>query len=430
MTAAPGGSSFTLTVNGAGFVSASVVNWNGATLSTVYLNGSQLTATVPAANIANAGTPAVTVVNPAPGGGTSNVMSFDVSNPASTLIFSTLDSLYYEGPFVPADFNGDGKVDLASFSNAGLCVQLGVGDGSFQAPICSPIVYEPSASIIAADFNGDGKVDLAATDEFGGVYVSLGNGDGTFGTQTEFTSGPYGSASAGMAAADFNGDGKLDLAIANYPNGVANASAISILLGNGDGTFQSHVDYAVGTPSLFSIAVGDVNGDGKLDLVANGVILQGNGDGTFGSPQPLPLTAGNQIIAADINGDGKLDLVEISSDAAGVNVLPGVSILLGNGDGTFQSPMTFAQSNPLHRVILQVWARSPTSTPTARLTWQYLSRIRRRHPFFSETGTGPFKAQSILQSALTLIGWLRLTSTGTARPTSRFWRRPVNSILT
>jgi hypothetical protein len=346
MTAAPGGSSLTLTVNGAGFVSGSAVNWNGTALSTVYLNSSQLTATVPAANIANAGTASVTVVNPTPGGGTSNVMYFDVSNPASTLIFSALNSLDYFLPLVAADFNGDGKIDLASIGLAGICVQLGVGDGSFQAPICSAAYTDGLASMIAADFNGDGKLDLAATDMFGGVYVSLGNGDGMFGAQTEFPSGPYGSASAGIAAADFNGDGKLDLAIANYPNGVGNASAVSILLGNGDGTFQSHVDYAVGTPNLFSIAVGDFNGDGKLDVVANSVILLGNGDGTFGSPQPLPLTAGNQIITADVNGDGKLDLIEISPDAAGMNVLPGVSILLGNGDGTFQSPTTFSQVNP------------------------------------------------------------------------------------
>jgi hypothetical protein len=172
------------------------------------------------------------------------------------------------------------------------------------------------------------------------VSVLLGNGDGTFQPQLTLTSGPDGSQSLGLAAADFNGDGKLDLVVANYPNVEGSSGSLSVLLGNGDGTFQPRVDYALGTPGLVTVAVGDFNGDGNLDLVSNSVILLGNGDGTFGPPQALPTTAEEQIITADVNGDGKLDLIQLSPESVGV------SVLLGNGDGTFQSAVNYAAKFP------------------------------------------------------------------------------------
>lgn len=136
---APGGPAFTLTVNGTGFVSASVINWNGAALTTTFANSSQLTASVPAANILTASTASITVANPPPGGGSSNVMHFDVSAPVSTLTFSNfynVSSGLSESAtrVVAADFNGDGKLDLAEKLDFSVTVQLGNGDGSFRAP--------------------------------------------------------------------------------------------------------------------------------------------------------------------------------------------------------------------------------------------------------------------------------------------------------
>lgn len=182
-----------------------------------------------------------------------------------------------------------------------------------------------------ADFNGDGRLDLAIPGPqnenwFGtSVAVFLGNGDGTFQPGNDFatSTGPI-----TVATGDFNGDGKPDLAVVGY-----NSATLSILIGNGDGTFQGHVDYAVGVEPT-SVAVGDFNGDGKLDIaVANQYdgtvsVLLGNGNGTFQSP--VTYTAGGNpggIAVADLNGDGKLDLVVATG---------GVSVLLGNGDGTFQ----------------------------------------------------------------------------------------------
>ena len=148
MKSAPGGSSFTLTVNGTGFVSDSVVNWNGAPLATTFVSGSQLTAIVPASDTASAGTAWVTVVSPTPGGGKSNVQYFDILSPAATLTFTQLVPYAFELQFpngsmgILADFNGDGKLDITYASGTGVFVQLGNGDGSFQPPLTVAITDE------------------------------------------------------------------------------------------------------------------------------------------------------------------------------------------------------------------------------------------------------------------------------------------------
>jgi hypothetical protein len=203
-------------------------------------------------------------------------------------------------------------------------------------------------AVVAADFNGDGKLDLAVTNgcldsgcggSYGVVSILLGNGDGTFQAHTEYPlpSRPYTSTST-IAVGDFNGDGKLDLA-------VANGAVVSVLFGNGDGTFQTHVDYgAAGGTS--SVAVGDFNGDGKPDLAVTGggsvSIYLNSGNGTF--PTRSDFSAGGSVAIGDFNKDGKLDLVTLNTCVSASNCSIGtstVSILLGNGDGTFQTQVQY-----------------------------------------------------------------------------------------
>lgn len=317
----PGGPQFTLTINGTGFVSNSTVNWNGSPLATQFVSASQLTATVPAANISKPGSAEITVVSPGPGGGTSNAIAFEVARP---LVVGTFNSSEYPAgseadSVAVGDFNGDGNLDIAvaSLDQGTVSVYLGDGHGAFQY---RGDYSAGSDSVVVGDFNGDGKLDLAVR----GGSVLLGNGDGTFQPPIPFSGGDQ-----GLAVGDFNGDGKLDLASSDY------SGVIYILLGNGDGTFQAPVAYNAGS-SPWGIAVGDFNGDGKLDLATSlsgetvGILL-GNGDGTFQPVVTYPVGNGStlwEIYTADLNGDGILDLVE--------PVQQGMAVLLGNGDGTFR----------------------------------------------------------------------------------------------
>jgi hypothetical protein len=332
--AALGGKGFTLTVNGTSFVSSSVVNWNGSALATTFVSGAQLTATVPASDISKANTASVTVFNPSPGGGMSNIVFFPIALP-TFIAMSRKD--YNTGPSPPAvstgDLNGDGKLDLV-VTNGGddtISVFLGNGDGRFFAP-STYVVGSGPRNIAIADFNGDGKLDLAVT--YPSVSVLLGNGDGTFQNQVQYDAG---AGAWGIAAADVNGDGNMDLVVTN-----TFTTTVSVLLGKGDGTFQPHKDFQAG-PGPRYVAIGDFNGDGKLDLAvanfdsANTItVLLGNRDGTFSAPTPYP--AGSLptfVTAADFNGDGKLDLA-VSNQ--GDNT---ISVFLGNGDGTFQPQVSY-----------------------------------------------------------------------------------------
>jgi uncharacterized protein (DUF2141 family) len=268
------------------------------------------------------------------------------------------------------DVNGDGKLDIVlgnECANSGCLpggaavdVLLGNGDRTFQTAVTyhtggSSGPFFP-VSIAIADVNGDHKPDLVVAN--GGsntVAVLLGNGDGTFHPAVSYGSG--GMFPVSVAVADVNGDGKLDVIVANECADSNCDGSVGVLLGNGDGTFQSAVPYLSGGLYALSVAITDVNGDGNPDLLvatnylvchgglctptgAVGVLL-GNGKGTFQSA--VIYDSGGSypysLVVDDLNGDGKLDVVTANSWSGTMGVL------LGNGDGTFQAAVTYGSGD-------------------------------------------------------------------------------------
>jgi hypothetical protein len=249
------------------------------------------------------------------------------------------------------DFNGDGHLDLAVAdfgflgTGTGVSVLLGSGDGSFQTARSFAAGINPQ-SVAVGDFRGNGILDLAVADEgiypTGMVSVLLGNGDGSFQAPVSYAVGADATA---VAVGDFNGDGKLDRAVANF-----GSNTVSVVLGNGNGSFQAPRNFPVGH-GPHSVAVGDLTGDGKLDLVVadteygngDGVrVLLGNGDGTFQPARTYAAGLGAfSVVVDDFTGDGILDLA-VAAAGAPFGSGEGMNVLLGNGDGTFQPARTFA----------------------------------------------------------------------------------------
>jgi hypothetical protein len=252
--------------------------------------------------------------------------------------FDSLDVV----PVAVGDFNGDGKPDLVvvDLFNDDLGILLGNGDGTFATSIIvtTPVSHPYFPTVAVGDFNGDGRIDVAYTDLHAGVTILLGKGDGTFQPAVSY---PV-SLQAGIGAnlvivGDFNGDGKADLATTT-----SNSATVSILLGNGDGSFQPPIGVTVPDTPI-SLLAEDLNKDGKTDLVIgqrdNPVvsILLGKGDGTFQPPVNYAISSvPNSLAVGDFNGDGNADLA-----------VTGLSILLGNGDGTFQLPINQTVSSSL-----------------------------------------------------------------------------------
>jgi Bacterial Ig-like domain (group 3)/FG-GAP-like repeat/FG-GAP repeat len=273
-----------------------------------------------------------------------------------------------------ADLNGDGHPDVVvtGFSSPAslIGVMMGNGDGTFAAPTTYSTGGTIAYSVAIADVNGDGFLDLIVANQYasdssseGSVGVLLGNGDGTF--QPVFTYDSGGKRAQWVAVADVNGDKHPDIIVTNGCAGECQSTRnglVSVLLNDGKGSFLPARNYSDGASALGmpeSIAVGDFNGDGHPDIVVSnqcadtacstgslGVLLN-KGDGTFRAPVQYSSGGyfyGQAVAVADMNGDGKLDLI-VGNWCFNSTVCSGfqtgaVSVLLGNGDGTFQAPVT------------------------------------------------------------------------------------------
>jgi FG-GAP-like repeat/Cep192 domain 4/HYDIN/CFA65/VesB-like, Ig-like domain len=353
---APGGPDFRLMVNGTGFVNGATINWNGSPLATTFVSYKQLTATVPAANIAGSQTASITVTNPKPGGGISNPVplqvAYELTAPITTSVTTTYPTSDNATGLTAGDFNGDGITDLAVAGNH-LSILLGKGDGTFD-PASTYALPGKAGGLAVGDFNGDGRLDLVVTINTyftPQVSVFLGNGDGTFQSRIDFAAGT--NFALGAAVGDFNEDGKLDLVVATD-----SGAGLLEFLGKGDGTFQSPMGIAAGTVSL-GVIPGDLDGDGHLDLVILGddscykttctsAIYVARGDGTgkfvYYFSRGLSSSPGSAV-AADFNHDGILDLAFTNTGTTQSSFGRSVTILTSLGGQALQGNVGYSVSS-------------------------------------------------------------------------------------
>ena len=257
------------------------------------------------------------------------------------------------GAIAAADFNGDGIADAAVASGPGIALLAGK-TGGFGAPTAVSTAGLYPGPMVSGDFDGDGKADVAFLSpspdgtSAGALVFLKGNGDGTFGAPAAISAG---MKPLGLAAADLNGDGKLDLVIAD--SGANGTGAVYVALNQGGGVF--HAPVAV-YPGIFPrFAIGDVNEDGRPDLVvAAGLVqtgqaavswLAGNGDGTFEAPVAISSSDSTDlaVLARDLNGDGHLDIVLGNEGST-------TTFMLGDGSGKFTAETPFlsaAQTDPM-----------------------------------------------------------------------------------
>jgi len=301
---------------------------------------------------------------------TPNGISIDLSNGDGTFsaFGPTYAGIYGEFIMDVTDIDGDGNLDLVVGTGQSgiylpptnglgiIMILMGNGDGTFRgAP-----VYPHAAggglhgAFAAGDFNNDGNIDVLsiASQQGGGLLLLTGNGKGTLTPQTINTS----VGTSFVAAADINGDGKLDaVTLTSTTDNSGNVNlALVTLKGNGDGTFATPVSYPVGTPSpngfFPDLALGDTRATGKPDAVLyeNGslYLLENNGTGTFATPVLVDTENGFQALAvADVNGDGNADIVAVTSTPVNpTTTTNSLLVYLSQGNGTFAAPVTVAAS--------------------------------------------------------------------------------------
>jgi hypothetical protein len=288
---------------------------------------------------------------------------FTISSSAQSARFVRTDYPFLGNNIVAADFDNDGDLDLAGCGNQSAAVMLGNGNGSFQPAVRYPVGGQ-AQDLASGDFNRDGRLDLVVTINTPEIGLSLltGNVDGTFDPPVNFPNTARLDSPA-VVAVDLNNDGKLDIVIGHeiacYTAPCIVGRTISVMLGNGDGTFQPAYEIEVGT-GMTRIAVGDFNRDGVADLGISGdraqvYILIGVGNGRF-LQQTLTLISeqtigvdGTDIDVGDVNGDTIQDLVA----ALALNGSR-TAILVGNGDGTFDPPLIVTEPGtriPQYQVV-------------------------------------------------------------------------------
>jgi phospholipase C len=329
---APGSPGFMLSVSGLNFLQGAVVQWNGTALPTTFVNSDRLSAMVPAANLTSAQTANISITNSVPGGPTSNVLPFHVVAPVAHDTFVRSDIPVGKNPkwISVADFNSDGKLDLAvaNFGDSTVSILLGNGDATFSLKSTVPVGTGPT-TITVGDFDNDGRLDLAVGNQKrNDVSILRGFGDGTFVAKPRFQS----VQPTWIATTDFDQNGTLDLGVANNVS-----PSVSVWLGNGDDTFYQMSTPPVGRPGPVSLCTADFNSDGTPDFAElnrtdkSVSIALGVGDGTFTAASQRPATGSEPaaMIAADLNGDGKADIALVNKNDNSVE------ILLGLGDGTF-----------------------------------------------------------------------------------------------
>lgn len=362
-------------VNGDG--KADIVSSNDESSDvTVLLGNGDGTFTTPAAGYAVGGSPNATAV----------VADFDGDGIADVIVSDNEFSLAYlkgygDGTFRAAhnyyspvpdnaghsfglsiasgDFNGDGQTDFVTTNSVNSSVGFTVYLSRPNGTLSTGVNYGSGGGYIfveAADFDLDGKLDVAVADETAAlVRIFKGRGDGTFAETGQFITDSSNSFPEAITVGDFNRDGYPDLAVLNYVilNGTPSDN-VAILLNNHAGGFVLSANYLLSGRAVFlaQIRAGDLKGNGNLDLLVprySGpavAVLSGNGDGTFQPEYDIAVdNTPVDVAVADLNGDGKTDLAVTIGPDPGTN---GIDVILGNGDGTFQSPQQFLTS--LHQI--------------------------------------------------------------------------------